>query len=432
MKVTIGDLCVDILGFERHRNNILCLLSVSTPLTSPTLMLLNRGKFKSSNLVDLRRALGEFKYRKENGAEIHENGAITEGGFIVFFKPVVPLRHEAVQSASEPPEMELSEKTKMELYKLLIDARLYILTTLLETSVLPGSAGRVGRELIDKLDLGVWSDLKPLLYTFVSDAKYTYGPVNISFIPYSFKAEVEIGKIRFYTVKAKPTVNYYDNYVIVGLGKREIYIVGGGERTLVYHVTPSFTYIHEQFRYTVFPPSIVTNGYFKERRWSMIHAKLGNVILVPEDDLDLAAAERLPQLPEEKFGKIEVLRGEVFRRWDGRVYVRCGSGDIVLYHPHRGTVNVPAGTYRVERIEYITQNVPFERWRERVGGLLAELAETKEEAAELLEELSSLRVESLPEFVKKLSNVVGEDLHLLSKIPPLTREDIEIWIKATE
>jgi hypothetical protein len=243
MIIGIGDLSIEVLGFERHRGSILCLLSVSTPFTSK-LMLLNKGKFESSSLVYLKKALGELKYRKENGAEIYENGAITQGGFIVFFKPVVPLRErDAVQLRSAE---QLSEKIKTELYRLIIEARLDILTTLLKETVLPGSLGRVGKELLDKLDLGVWSDLKPLLYTFVSDAKYVYGPLSITFVPYSFKAEVEIKKIRFYTVKAIPRPFYYDGYVIIGLGKkRDIYVVDGGERTLVYHITPSFTFIHE-------------------------------------------------------------------------------------------------------------------------------------------------------------------------------------------
>jgi hypothetical protein len=426
MKVVIGDLSIEVLGFERHRGNMLCLLSVSTPFISK-LMLLNKGKFTSSNLVDLKKALGEKKYRKENGSEIYENGAVTQGGFIVFFRPIVPLRDGAVKLKSA--EQQLSEKMKTELYRLIIEARLDILTTLLKTSVLPGSTGRIGRELLNKLDLGVWSDLKPLLYTFTSDSKYVYGPVSITFVPYSFKAEVEIKKIRFYTVKARPKPFYYDGYVIVWLGKREIYVVDFGERTLVYHVTPSFTFIHEQFRGTVFPPAAVTTGYFNKRKWSMLHAKLGNVVLVP-DAADLATAEKLARLPE-SFG-IEVLRGEVFfRQENGRVYVRSDD-DVVLYHPHRGILSVQAGTYRVERIEYVAQNVLFEKWRERVGGLLAELAESNKEASALLEELRSLRVESLSEFVEKLSGVVGEDLRLLTKIPPLTREDVETWIKATE
>jgi predicted CopG family antitoxin len=86
----------------------------------------------------------------------------------------------------------------------------------------------------------------------------------------------------------------------------------------------------------------------------------------------------------------------------------------------------------VERIEYVAQNVLFEKWRDRVGGVLAELAETNEEAGALLEELRSLKVESLSEFIEKLSGVVGEDLRLLSRIPRPTREDIETWIKAME
>jgi len=426
-KVVVGDLSIDVIGFERHRGNVLCLLSVSTPYTSSTLMLLNKGKFESSDLVDLRKALGEFKYRKENGAEIHEYGAVTQGGFIVFFRPIVLLRDDAVKLKSA--ELQLSERAKTELYRLLIDARLDILTTLLKASVLPGSTGSVGRELLYKLDLGVWSDLKPLLYTFVSDAKYVYGPVSITFIPYTFKAEVKIKEIRFYTVKAKPKPFYYDGYIIVGLGKkRDIYVVDGGERTLVYHVTPSFTYVHEQYRNTVFPPAAVTTGYFENRKWSMLHAKLGNIVLVPEN-ADLTTAEKLTQLPE-KFGKVEVLRGEVFRH-DGRVYVKSDD-DVVLYHPYRGTLVVRAGTYRVERIEYVVQNLPFEKWRDRVGGVLAELAETNEKAGALLEELRSLKVESLSEFVEKLSGVVGEDLRLLSRTPRPTHEDIETWIKAME
>jgi hypothetical protein len=425
MIIGIGDLSIEVLGFERHRGSILCLLSVSTPFTSK-LMLLNKGKFESSSLVDLRKALGEFNFRKENGAEIYENGAITQGGFIVFFKPVVPLRDNAKLKSGE---LQLPERMKTELYRLIIEARLHILTALIKASVLPGSTGRIGKELLDKLDIGVWSDLKPLLYAFVSDSKYVYGPVNITFIPYTFKAEVEIKKIRFYTVKAIPRPFYYDGYIIIGLGKRDIYVVDGGERTLVYHVTPSFTYVHEQYRGTVFPPALVTTGYFNERKWSMLHAKLGNVLLVPES-ADLSTAEKLAQLPE-KFGKVEVLRGEVFRH-DGRVYVKSDDGDVVLYHPYRGTLVVRAGTYRVERIEYVAQNVLFEKWRDRVGGVLAELAETNEEAGALLEELRSLRVESLSEFIGKLSGVIGEDLRLLTRTPRPTREDIETWIKATE
>lgn len=81
---------------------------------------------------------------------------------------------------------------------------------------------------------------------------------------------------------------------------------------------------------------------------------------MPEDEIDLEKAEKEKEVPP-WLGKVEVLRGEVWRvkvnpvRWEYYL-ANPPEGDIVVYHPEHGVLVLPrlgVGAYRIEPVRYL-------------------------------------------------------------------------------
>ena len=366
MNVNVGELSIEILGTEhfctvcdvfswychaRHRSGNLFVLRVSVPYKNPVLLLLSRGEFKEIKSVNVQSVLGDLVFQKMSGTEVYERGKITAAGWISFSEPVLQVKEEDINA--DQLRKDLTPEERELLYLLLDEHKLTLLTKFIaamaETS--PLVRENVHR-FIESLDLGVWTPLKPLLHTFASNKVYWAEKARIAFQAFSFKADFELGKIKFKVTKARPEafrLAGYDNVTVVKLGKRRIYIVDGGERVSVYYELPYIVYAYEQFRDRLHPAAAIDPRYFEENMENLFKRRLGDILFIPSALLLDAKEAVLPEWT----GKLKVLEGRVVT--DGSHYYVESDSDIVLYHPEHGTLTLPAGTYQIERVQYLRE-----------------------------------------------------------------------------
>jgi hypothetical protein len=365
MNVSVGELSIEVIGTEhfctvcdafswycyaRHRSGVLFILRVSVPYREPALFLLSQGEFKEIKSINVQSVLGDLVFRKMSGTEVYERGKITAAGWISF-KPVLRVREEDINVEQMRKELRLEEREL--LYLLLDEHKVALLTKFIAamTETSPLLRENVHR-FIENLDLGVWTHIKPLLHTFVSNKVYWVDKARIAFEPFSFKAEFELGKIKFKVTKARPEIyrlSDYDNVTVVKLGKkRKIYIVDGGERVSVYYELPHVVYAYEQFRDRLHPPALLDPQYFKQNMENLFKSRLGDILFIPSESAPSEAKETV--FPE-WVGKLRVLQGRVTA--NGNHYYVEHDSDVVLYHPEHGTLTLPAGVYRVERVQYL-------------------------------------------------------------------------------
>ena len=363
--ISVGEVKIEVLGTEhfctvcgafswhchaRHRSGDLFVLRVSVPYREPVLFLLSQGEFKEIKSVNVQSVLGELIFQKMSGTEIYERGKITAAGWISFEPAVLRLKEEDVNTT------ELKDPTREQqelLYLLLDEHKLTLLTKFIaalseESPLLRENVHR----FIENLDLGVWTPLKPLLHTFASNKVYWVDKARIAFEPFSFKAKFELGKIKFKVTKARPEIyrlSDYDNVAVVKLGKRRIYIVDGGERVSVYYELPSYiVYAYEQFRDRLHPAAAIDPRYFKQNMENLFKSRLGDILFIPSESAPSEAKETV--LPE-WVGKLRVLQGRVTA--NGSHYYVESDSDVVLYHPEHGVLVLTAGTYQIERVQYL-------------------------------------------------------------------------------
>ena len=286
---------------------------------------------------------------KMSGTKVFKNGKITKSGWISFSSPVLTINREDI--VTEHLRTELSKAEKDLLNKLLDEHKLRILT---ETLIALGNRRNIGylEDLIENIDLGVWSHLRPLLRVFISDRAYTIGKALISFVPLSFKAEFLIWGIKFDITKAKPDViTRFNGITEIRLGKqRKIYFFEKNERASVFYELPHVVYVHEQFRNNIHPPARLSPAYFEEYKDLLLEDRLGNVLFIricPDDVKDARESE----LPEWT-GQLKILQGHVLT--DGRnYYVKGGGVDIVAYHPECGLLDLFPGAYKLEPVQFL-------------------------------------------------------------------------------
>ncbi|MCC6005760.1 MAG: hypothetical protein LM590_15580 [Thermofilum sp.] len=364
--ISVGEVKIEVLGAEhfctvcdafswrchsRHRSGNLFVLRVSVPYKEPVLFLISRGEFKEVRSVNVQRVLGELVFRKMSGTEVYERGKITAAGWISFSEPVLRVREEDVNV--EQLRKDLTPEERELLYILLDEHKVMLLTKFIAALSEESPLLRDGiHSFIESLDLGVWTPLKPLLHTFASNKVYWINKACITFIPFSFKAQFELGKIKFRVTKARPEIFRlagYDNVTVVKLGKRRtIYVVDGGERVSVYYELPHVVYAYEQYRDLLHPAAALDPKYFEENKENLFKRRLGDILFTPSESAPSEA--KVEQLPDWA-GKLRVLQGRIVTT-DGNYYVKS-DGDIVLYHPEHGTLTLPAGVYRVERVQYL-------------------------------------------------------------------------------
>jgi hypothetical protein len=362
--ISVGEVKIEVLGTEhfctvcntfswychaRHRSGDLFVLKVSVPYKEPIFFLLSQGEFKEIKSINVQSVLGELVLQKMSGTEIYERGRVTAAGWISFSEPVLRLKEEDINA--DQLRKDLTPEERELLYLLLDEHKLTLLTKFIaavaETSPLLCESIH---SFIESLDLGVWTPLKPLLHTFASNKVYWVDKARIAFKAFSFKAEFELGKIKFKVTKARPEtfrLAGYDNVTVVKLGKkRKIYIVDYGERVSVYYELPHVVYAYEQYRDLLHPAAALDPKYFEENMENLFKRRLGDILLIPSALLDAKEAV----LPE-WVGKLRVLQGRVIT--DGSHYYVESDSDVVLYHPEHGTLTLPTGVYRVERVQYL-------------------------------------------------------------------------------
>ena len=362
--MSIGEVKIEVLGTEHyctvcdtfswycyklHRGGNLYILRISVPYEEPVLLLLSRGEFKEVKSVN-QSVLGELVFRKMSGTEVYERGKITAAGWISFDPPVLRIKPEDI--ITEQLRKDLKQEERELLYLLLEEHKVIVLTQFIAALSENPHVRDTIHSFIESLDLGVWTHLKPLLHTFASNKVYWADKACIAFVPFSFKARFELGKIKFTVTKAKPEIYKlagYDNVTVVKLGKRRaIYIVDYGERVSVYYVLPHIVYAHEQFRDRLHPAAALDPQYFKENMENLFKRRLGDILFIPSAAVPSDGKET--ELPEWA-GKLRILQGRVLA--DGSNYYVKSADDIVTYHPEHGTLTLTAGVYRMERVQYL-------------------------------------------------------------------------------
>jgi hypothetical protein len=295
-----------------------------------------------------------------SGTKIFEHEKVTAAGWISFHPAVLPLREEDVNAeALGTGTLSLQERDFLNM--LLAEHKVRVVAEYLRA--LHEEAAMTQERahgLIESIDLGVWTDVKPIVHTFISGNIYHAGGL-IFFREFSFTAKFECGSIVFHFTKAKPRVEQMGNMtrIELGEGKREIYVLRYGDRVSVYYVRPDAVFAFEQYRGYVHPRAILEREYFEEKKELLFKKRLGDILFVPEDGIDLEKAEKERETPS-WLGKIEVLKGEV---WRVKVNpVRCEyylanppEGDVVVYHPEHGALVLPrlgVGAYRIEPVRY--------------------------------------------------------------------------------
>ena len=378
-KVAIGDLTIEVLGKEhyctvcdrfswhcytRHRSGDLFVLRVSVPYEKPALLLLSRGEFKKVKTLKVESVLGDLVRTRMSGTRIYERGKITAAGWISFHPAVLPLRWEDV-SAEALGTGTLSPGERDLLNILLEENKVRVVAEYLRALHEENPAVMTQERahgLVESIDLGVWTSIKPIVHTFISGNIYHAGGM-IFFREFSFTAKFECGSIVFYFTKAKPRVEQTGSATKIELGKegkREIYVLRYGDRVSVYYVRPDTVFAYEQYRGYVHPRAVLDPEYFKEKKELLFKKRLGDILFVPEDGIDLEKAEKVRETPT-WFGKIEVLRGEVWRVKVNPLHseyylANPPEGDIVLYHPEHGDLILPrlgVGAYRIEPVRYL-------------------------------------------------------------------------------
>jgi hypothetical protein len=367
MEINIGEIKIEVLSTEhyctvcdtfswrchaRHRSGNLFILRFSIPYKEPVFFLLSEGEFKEIRSVNVQSVLGDLVFQKMSGTEIYERGKVTAAGWISF-EPVLRVREEDINADQLRKNLTLEEREL--LYLLLDEHKVALLTKFIAAMVETSSLLRENiHGFIENLDLGVWTHLKPLLHTFASNKVYWVDRACITFIPFSFRAQFELGKIKFKVTKARPEtfgLAEYDNVNVVKLGKRKIYVVDSGERVSVYYELPSIVYAYEQYRDQLHPSALLSPQYFKQNMESLFKRRLGDILFIPSESAPSEA--KVEQLPDWA-GKLRVLQGLVVAAGDS-YYVQSSDSDVVLYHPEHGTLTLPAGVYRVERVQYLRE-----------------------------------------------------------------------------
>jgi hypothetical protein len=380
----IGDLTIEVLGrehfctvcdrfswrcFSRHRSGILYILRVSASYEKPALLLLSQGEFKEIRTLKVERVLGDLVRARMSGTRIYEHGKITAAGWISFEPAVLPLREEDINiDALGTGTLSLLSLEERDLLNMLLaEHKVRVVAEYLRALHEENPSAMTqerAHSLIETIDLGVWTHIKPIIHTFISGNIYHVGGM-IFFREFSFTAKFECGSIVFYFTKAKPKVEEQaGNITRIRLGekgRREIYVLRYGDRVSVYYVRPDAVFAFEQYRGHVHPRAVLDREYFEEKKELLFKKRLGDILFVPEEGIDLEKAEKEREMPS-WIGKVEILKGEV---WRVKVNpVRCEyylanppEGDIVLYHPEHGVLVLPrlgVGAYRIEPVRYRT------------------------------------------------------------------------------
>jgi hypothetical protein len=365
----LGELKIELLGTEhyctvcdkfswkcyyRHRSGNLFILRVGLRdgalVKDTALMILNRGEFKEINSVDLHKVIGGHIKTSISGTSSYSRGKITKAGWISFFSPLMLIEESDVNYNNLNVELNRDEQ---ELLNILLDQhKLDILTKYLVALNESGYDAKYLHKLIDNMDLGVWTHLKPLLHIFVSDKTYRAGAgdarIDLDFIPMSFKANFQVWDIKFKVTKAKPEIyTLHNNATVIKLGKqRKIYIVGQGERVAVYYELPHVVYAYEQFKQHIHPTALLSPSYFDQYKEQLFNYRLGDILFIQTSNITVKEAE----LPEWA-GKLRILQGRVVT--DDKDYYVTHDNDIVAYHNEHGVLMLSPGTYRLERVQYL-------------------------------------------------------------------------------
>jgi hypothetical protein len=361
MEIKVGDLKIEALGteyfcticnefslecYKRQRGGNLFVLKVSVPNEEPLFLLLSRGHFKKVNSVKLESVLGGHVKTLMSGTKIYDGGKITKSGWISF-SPVLRINEEDIIAERLRKNMNKDEK---ELLNILIDQnKLNILTEYLKALSKKHDL-RYLHQLVESVDLGVWTTLKPLLHIFLSDKVYTIGNAQILFIPLSFKARFRVWGIEFNITKAKPdAITWPDDTVEIQLGRqRRIHVREEGEHVTVFYELPHVVYGYDQYRQDVNPPISLSPSYFREYKHLLLKYRLGNVLF---DYASYSAIQNAKEaeLPEWA-GELKILQGRVFT--DGKdYYVNNNKVDIIAYHPSYGVLVLLPGTYKLVRVQ---------------------------------------------------------------------------------
>jgi len=360
-EIKIGQLKIDVLGAEhyctvcseftwkcyrRHRSGNFYVLRVSIHSEEPVLLLLSRGEFKEINSLKVENVLGGIVKAKMSGTKIYSRGKITAAGWISFESAVMRIDEKDVNTEQLRKDMTKDEKEL--LYRLIDEHKINILTKYL-VALSEKHDIKFLHWFIDQTDLGVWTHLKPLLHTFVSDKVYSAGSALISFIPLSFRALFRAWDIKFNVTKAKPRIFVFNDVIEIELGKeRRIYVIEKDERIAVYYRLHNTVYAHEQFRQHVHPVAQISPSYFDKYRPDLFHYRLGDILFIRSDT---SANVNETQLPEWT-GKLKILQGSIIT--DGEnYYVSSDDEDIVAYHPEHGILVLYPGIYKIERVQYL-------------------------------------------------------------------------------
>jgi len=359
-EIKVGQLNIEVLGAEhyctvcseftwkcyrRHRSGNLYVLKVSILPEEPVLLLLSRGEFKKIDSLKVESVLGGLVKAKMSGTEIYSRGKITAAGWISFNSAVMRIDENDINNEQLRKDMTKDEK---ELLNRLIDENKIDIITKYLVGLSEKHDLKFLHWFIDHSDLGVWTHLKPLLHTFVSDKVYSAGSALISFIPLSFRALFRAWDIKFNITKAKPRIHVLPSDVIeIELGKeRRIYVIEKDERIAVYYKLHSTVYAHEQFRQHVHPVAQISSTYFDQYRPDLFHYRLGDILFIRSD----TNANNETELPHWT-GQLKILQGRIIT--DGENYYVSSDMDIVAYHPEHGVLMLYPGIYKIERVQYL-------------------------------------------------------------------------------
>jgi hypothetical protein len=365
-KIEIGELKIEVIGTEHyctvcdkftwkcytlHRSGNLFILRVGASGENPILMLLSRGEFKEINSIEIKSVLGGHVKTKMSGTRVFSRGKITAAGWISFNSPIFIIEESDINTDNLRSDLTREEK---ELLNLLLDEfKLELLTKyLVALNEKSGHDLKYLHWLIDNMDLGVWTHLKPLLHTFLSDKTYFAGRAVLNFRPLSFKALFKIDDISFYVTKAKPKIYVIsENLYEIELGQqRKIYVIDKKSvgPVAVYYRLHHVTYAHEQFKQHIHPTALISPSYFENYRDYLFNYRLGDILFIQTSHLD--NAKETAALPE-WIGKLRILQGHIVT--DDKDYYVTNDDNVVAYHPEHGVLMIDPGTYRLERIQYL-------------------------------------------------------------------------------
>lgn len=288
---------------------------------------------------------GKVIRAKMSGAVDYEKGYKTCGSWYSLKVPVF-------LDEFEEQEVELSEDEKILLAALLNKYRVKILTELLSRSLIYSYS-----------DLGVWNDVKPLLYTFAS-AKKTKLPLGatIERLPNSFNAVFRYGEKIRVTITKKSYYHYHrlnENIVEVtinegeGLHRLNRKILYYGEvqgRRIAYLLKQMRLYGWEEYNGGVSSAEInllyVPLHSLEDFILTLFERRLGDLVFLDHDSACFNSVY------EHQLRKLDVHNGVIHHNEIKTTLVPTGGGNIIISHPDHGALELEPRNYIVKTVPY--------------------------------------------------------------------------------